>query len=202
VGEVTWEGIAALRASLIIEFLPSICAVARVVLPPGPAVVALMVVPLPRSSSSSPPLWPLKTPCCGLVVVCPSLWFQNQNQNQNQNQTQIQVRQRGQDDGGEALAGVSRGGCVRPRTPTRGSESLVECFECQRPIPPPICQYVSCRLGRQGRRRRGFPLFQKMGQDVTRTSVVRLRHALPPAPSSAGGHNLPIRGPQIAKRVV
>jgi hypothetical protein len=41
-----------------------------------------------------------------------------------------------------------------------------------------------------------------LARALIRTSVVQLRHVLLQAPSSAKAHNLPIRGPQIAKRVV
>lgn len=71
-GEVTWEGIAAHRASLVIQLRPSICAVARAMGPPGVgALVVVVVVPLP--------LPPLGSPWCRRM----SLSLQDQDQNQD-----------------------------------------------------------------------------------------------------------------------
>ena len=81
---------------------------------------------------------------------------------------------------------------------SRWSSALSASALQQEPTHPPQC--VSCRLSGKGSRRQ-FEM-RHFAKTSTHTSVVQLRHVLPPVPSLVRVHNPPIRGPQIAKKVV
>ena len=106
----------------------------------------------------------------------------------------------GADDGVEGVVPLRAVGvfALPPPEASRWSSALSASALQQDPTHPP--QYVSCRLSRKGSR--GQFEMRRLAKTSIHTSVVQLRHVLPPVPSSARVHNLPIRGPQIAKKVV